>query len=134
MLQREVAAKIAARPGDEGYGPLSLAAAMFGEIEIVITLEPHVFFPRPPVTSAVVAFRRKPPALDVPSATLWTAIKGLFNHRRKTIANGVKSLGAFVKNGESSAAIIAQAGLAQERRPETLSLQEFAAIVKACGY
>ena len=135
LLQKEVADKVTALPGQENYGLLALAAARYGETRQVLTLEPGYFTPRPPVDSALVGFRRDPPALGADERALWTVIRGLFNQRRKNLSNGLKSLGTFVPaNGISWAEALESAGLDRNRRPETLSLAEFATLVKAAGY
>ncbi len=137
MLQKEVADKILAAPGQEGYGLLSLAAAWYGEVKLLMELEPAYFTPPPPVNSAVIAFSRRPPAFaaTVEEKALWLVIRGLFNQRRKSLLNGLKSLGAFTPSGGRSwPAVLEEAGIDSSRRPETLSLEEFAAIVTAAGY
>lgn len=135
MLQKEVAEKITARPGQENYGLLALAAAWYGETSQSMVLEPAYFTPPPPVDSAVIAFRRRSPVLGAEENALWLVIRSLFNQRRKNLLNGLKSLGAFIpSNGLSWAEALEDAGVDHRRRPETLSLEEFAAIVEAAGY
>ncbi|MEL7623710.1 MAG: 16S rRNA (adenine(1518)-N(6)/adenine(1519)-N(6))-dimethyltransferase RsmA [Clostridiales bacterium] len=137
MLQKEVADKILASPGDEGYGLLALAAAWYGEVKLLMELEPDYFTPPPPVNSAVITFRRRPPALvdAVEEKALWLVIRGLFNQRRKSLLNGLKSLGAFLPaGGKSWQEVLEEAGIDSRRRPETLALEEFGAIVTIAGY
>ena len=135
LLQKEVADKVTALPGHEDYGLLALAAAWYGEVRQVLTLEPAFFTPQPSIDSALVTFRRKPQCIDVDEKALWLTIRGLFNQRRKNLLNGLKSLGAFMPaNGISWAEALEDAGVDLRRRPETLSLAEYAAIVRAAGY
>ena len=135
LLQKEVADKLTALPGEENYGIPALTALWFGQVRQVATLGPAYFYPPPQVDSAVVAFRRKPGAPGVEEKALWTVIRGLFNQRRKNLQNGFKSLGTFVpRTGESWASALEQAGVDFRRRPETLSLDEFAAILRAAGF
>lgn len=135
MLQKEVAEKVTALPGGEAYGPLALAAAWFGSAEKVMTLEPVYFTPPPPVDSAVIAFRRQRQAIGAEEKVLWLVIRGLFNQRRKNLLNGLKSLKPFVpRDGKTWPEALEEAGIDHRRRPETLSLWEFAAIVNAAGY
>ena len=135
MLQKEVAGKVTAQPGQDDYGLLALAAAWYGEAKQVMVLEPAYFTPPPPVDSAVVAFRRRRLELGAEENALWLVIRGLFNQRRKNLLNGLKSLGAFTPaNGRSWAEVLESAGIDHRRRPEALSLEEFAAIAAAAGY
>lgn len=135
MVQKEVAMKVTAEPGEEGYGMLALAAAAFGQVELAFVLEPGYFTPPPPVDSAVIAFRRCRPELGVEDKALWLLIRGVMNQRRKNILNGLKSLGAFQpKNGLTWPEALEEAGISREVRGETLSLEEFADIVRAAGY
>ena len=135
LLQHEVADKLTASPGEEYYGIPALTAVWFGEVRQVMTLGPAYFYPPPQVDSTVVAFRRKPKTFGVEEKALWLVIRGLFNQRRKNLLNGFKSLGALTpRTGESWAAALEAAGIDFRRRPETLSLDEFAAILRAAGY
>ena len=135
LLQKEVADKLTAAPGEDAYGLLSLSAAWYGEVKQAMALAPTYFSPPPPVDSALVAFRRQPPELGVDEKALWLTIRGLFNQRRKNLPNALKSLGAFVPcNAKSWNEVLEEIGVDSRRRPETLSLAEFAAIVSAAGY
>jgi 16S rRNA (adenine1518-N6/adenine1519-N6)-dimethyltransferase len=137
MLQKEVAEKLTARPGEEGYGLFALAAAWYGQVKLVTELAPEYFTPPPPVNSAVIAFRRQPPALgqSVDEKLLWLVIRGLFNQRRKSLLNGLKSLGPVLPaGGKSWREVLDEAGIDSLRRPETLALAEFAAIARAAGW
>lgn len=137
MLQKEVAEKITAAPGQDGYGRLALAAAWYGEVSLAMELAPAYFTPPPPVASAVLTFRRRQQPLEpaVDDKVLWLVIRGVFNQRRKSLLNGLKSLGALLPAGGLDwREVLAAAGIDSGRRPETLALTEFAAIVKAAGY
>ena len=132
LLQKEVADKVTALPGDDNYGLLALAAAWFGDTKQVMRLGPEYFTPPPPVDSAVVAFQRKPNKPDVEEEVLWRVIRGLFNQRRKNLLNGLKSLKPMApQGGESWTEVLGKAGLDYRRRPETLSLEEFVLIARA---
>jgi 16S rRNA (adenine1518-N6/adenine1519-N6)-dimethyltransferase len=124
-LQLEVAERAVARPGDRRHGMLSLFVAYHGVAELALRLPPGAFLPPPAVRSAVVRIRPHPaPPVDVPPDALFATIRAAFTHRRKTIAN---ALGA-------DPARVRAAGLDPLRRPETLSLQDFAALVRAGVY
>jgi 16S rRNA (adenine1518-N6/adenine1519-N6)-dimethyltransferase len=135
MVQKEVALKVIAQPGTENYGMLSLGAAWFGQAEIVCELEPEYFTPAPPVDSAVLKIKRIPNKLGVEERALWTLIRGVMNQRRKNLLNGLKSLGGFVpRTGTTWSEVLEQAGISGQVRGETLSLDQFAAIVRMAGF
>ena len=135
MVQKEVALKVIAQPGTENYGMLSLGAAWFGQAEIVCELEPEYFTPAPPVDSAVLKIKRIPNKLGVEERALWTLIRGVMNQRRKNLLNGLKSLGGFVpRTGATWSDVLEQAWISGQVRGETLSLDQFAAIVRVAGF
>ena len=91
MLQKEVAERLTARPGDEQYGYLTLYAQLFARARILMTLEPGSFHPRPNVRSAVVVLDpdRKPFA----SPELLDLISAAFRMRRKKLVNNLTTVG-----------------------------------------
>lgn len=135
LVQKEVAQKVVAQPGTEGYGMLSLAAAWFGECSIVLELEPEFFTPAPPVDSALLRIQRRPNLLAVDEQALWTLIRGVLNQRRKTLLNGLKSLGGFQpKQNMSWQEVLEISGIPGNCRGEELSLEQFALIIRTAGY
>ncbi|MDR1193590.1 MAG: 16S rRNA (adenine(1518)-N(6)/adenine(1519)-N(6))-dimethyltransferase [Peptococcaceae bacterium] len=131
-VQKEVAKKIIARPGEEGYGLLSLAAAWYGQAEIILELPPAYFTPPAPVDSAAVAFRRRRETPAVEEQALWRLIQAALGQRRKTLGNALKSLTdpGSLKGMDWRQAANA-AGIDLCRRGETLSLDEFIALAQA---
>jgi 16S rRNA (adenine1518-N6/adenine1519-N6)-dimethyltransferase len=130
MLQKEVADRLAARPGDKGYGALSIQAALLARVDRVLTLPPGAFRPPPKVTSAVVTMRFHPPAADVGSReTFERVVRGVFLQRRKTLLNALRPIAEAA--GESAAELIDQAGLNPGARPETLTVADFARLSRA---
>jgi 16S rRNA (adenine1518-N6/adenine1519-N6)-dimethyltransferase len=118
MFQREVAERIVAAPGTEAYGRLSVLAGWTCETAIALRLPPSAFVPPPKVWSAVVVLTPRPvqpePALF---ATMERLTAAAFGQRRKMLRGSLKPLG-----GE---ALLSQAGIGSDRRPETLSVEEF---------
>ncbi|MGH7121151.1 MAG: 16S rRNA (adenine(1518)-N(6)/adenine(1519)-N(6))-dimethyltransferase RsmA [Acetobacteraceae bacterium] len=118
MFQAEVAERITARPGKPGYGRLSVLAQWTSEAVIVLRLSPASFLPRPKVSSAVVALiphaEQPPPSRFIAMQRLTAAA---FGQRRKMLRQALKPLGG--------AALLAAAGIAADRRAETLSIAEF---------
>ncbi|HEY7668662.1 MAG TPA: 16S rRNA (adenine(1518)-N(6)/adenine(1519)-N(6))-dimethyltransferase RsmA [Actinomycetota bacterium] len=129
MVQREVAERFVAGPGDTHYGPSSLRVAYRCTGAIVRPVPPSVFWPRPRVGSAVVRLdRRSRPAVDVEEASLWRVVDAAFAERRKTIRTALVRLG--LSRAEADAELGA-AGVDPSARGERLSLDEFAAIARA---
>jgi 16S rRNA (adenine1518-N6/adenine1519-N6)-dimethyltransferase len=121
MLQREVADRLTARPGTKAYGALTILPSVHATITRLVDLPPGAFRPAPKVRSSVVRLAFGPPAVSVTNDALFERlIKGLFMHRRKTLANVLKR---FAPNGLD---VLARSGLDGRRRPETLSAQEIA--------
>ena len=96
MFQKEVAERIAIKPGTKIYGILSVLLQTYYDIEYLFTVEPTVFVPPPKVKSAVIRLtRNKTIKLDCDEKLFKAIVKSTFNQRRKMIRNGVKS---FIKD------------------------------------
>ncbi len=95
MMQREVAERVAARPGGRAYGLLSATAAMYGEVEELFTLPPGAFEPPPEVYSTVVRmeFRSRFGELGVDPAGFERYLRACFGQKRKTLANNLRAAG-----------------------------------------
>ena len=93
MFQKEVAERVAAKPGSKTYGILSVLLSAFYDIEYLFTVHEHVFNPPPKVKSAVIRLRRNQvSALDCDEALFTKVVKIGFNQRRKTLRNALKQL------------------------------------------
>jgi 16S rRNA (adenine1518-N6/adenine1519-N6)-dimethyltransferase len=128
MVQREVAARIAAPPGGREYGVLSILVQLHADARVVLTLPPGAFRPQPKVHSAVVRLRFRPPAVALADEEAFEAmVRSMFTQRRKTLANALRPYAASV--GGDAGAALAAAGIVPQRRPETLQLPELARLV-----
>jgi 16S rRNA (adenine1518-N6/adenine1519-N6)-dimethyltransferase len=129
MVQREVGERLAAGPGEDGYGIPSVRVAYRARATIVRRVPPEVFWPRPKVASVVVRVeRRERPPVDVAEAPLWRVVEAGFAERRKTMRNALRRLGL---DADEAQEILAGAGIAPAARAETLGLAEFARIAEA---
>jgi 16S rRNA (adenine1518-N6/adenine1519-N6)-dimethyltransferase len=129
-VQKEVARRFAARPGDEAYGFLSVRTAARASARLLFDLPPGAFRPAPKVTSTVVSLAPLDRPLD-PSArdaALRLASHG-FAARRKTLANALAPLGAREKWERALEAI----GFGRRARAEELSLEDFLALAREAG-
>ena len=135
MIQREVADRITARPsgrvighsgttsggGGKDYGPLSVILQAICEVDVVGTLPPQCFWPRPKVASAVVRLvRRANPLTDDPAA-LSSLLQTLFQKRRK-------QLGAILGRDRAL-----PKGIDPDARPESLSVEQFVQLARWLG-
>ncbi|RJX36785.1 16S rRNA (adenine(1518)-N(6)/adenine(1519)-N(6))-dimethyltransferase RsmA [Paenibacillus pinisoli] len=127
MIQKEVAERMAAKPGGKEYGSLSVAVQYYCVPQLVCTVPHTVFIPQPNVDSAVIKLTvRDTPAVDVPDEEyFFRVVQASFAQRRKTLAN---NLTAFVgkERREEMTAMLNRIGIDPGRRGETLSLDEFA--------
>ncbi len=123
MVQREIADRLRAGPGSRTYGSPSAVAQLACEIELVRTVDPAVFKPRPRVDSAILGLRRTGPAADPATREL---IRAAFSHRRKSLARSLEH--ARPGSLAPARAALAELGLAEDARAEALSPEEFAAL------
>lgn len=131
MVQREVAERLAAPPGDPRRGRITVRLELAGEVEILRRIPPGAFLPRPEVESVLFRFRRRPYRAGVPEEELLAVVRAAFGERRKTLRQAL-SRGLGRPAGEVERAL-REAGIAPERRGETLSLEEFAALARRLG-
>jgi 16S rRNA (adenine1518-N6/adenine1519-N6)-dimethyltransferase len=122
MLQREVVARLAARPGDSDYGRLGVMLAPYAQCERLFDVGPGAFQPPPKVWSAVVRIAMRPQPLFAVSPHYAGVVATAFAHRRKTLRNALKPL--------VSREQIAACGLDPGARPETLAPQAFNALAQ----
>ena len=125
MIQKEVAERMNAEPGNKDYGALSLLVQYYCNTSIVRKVPPACFIPRPKVDSLVIRLDKLSEAkVKVDNEKLFfDIIRNSFNMRRKTLWNGVKSIGPAKEKLELA---FEKAGVDPKRRGETLSIQEFA--------
>lgn len=128
MLQKEVADRIAAKPGTKEYGSLSIAIQYYTVPETVMIVPKTVFIPQPNVDSAVIRLtRREKPLVEVKDEEFFfTVTRASFAQRRKTLQNNLMSQ---LKNGKEKKELILsaleRANIDPKRRGETLSIEEF---------
>lgn len=122
MLQREVAVRLAGRPGGRDYGILSVLLQAYYNVEYLFTVDEHVFAPPPKVKSAVVRLTRNGvQSLPCSEALFRRVVKTTFNQRRKVLRNSLKPL---LGGAELSHPLLSL-------RPEQLGVAEFVELTKA---
>jgi len=135
MVQREVADRMAAKPGGKDYGTLSIAVQYYTQPEIVCRVPESAFMPQPNVESTVIKLKvREQPAVQVPNPELYFAlVKASFAQRRKTLLNNLQNNLQPKRAKEDILAALERAGIDPTRRGETLSLEEYAQLAIALG-
>ena len=127
MVQKEVGERFAAQAGDEAYGAASLRVQYFADAQVVGKVGPNVFVPKPNVDSALVSFVRRATVRVDPSLVseeaLFEVIRTSFAQRRKMLR---RSLAGWVTEG-----VFERADVAGTRRPEELTLEEFARLASS---
>ena len=129
MVQKEVAQRIAAKPGSADYSAFSIFCQYYAEPELLFDVPAHCFLPQPKVTSAVITLRvrkERPWQIDDPDLFFRT-VRASFAMRRKTLQNGLAS--GFPRLGKAGTAeVLAACGLSPSIRGETLDIAAFGAI------
>jgi 16S rRNA (adenine1518-N6/adenine1519-N6)-dimethyltransferase len=128
MVQREVGERLAAGPGEEAYGAVSMRIAYHAGVEVVRRVPPKVFWPEPQVESVVVRISRHPPPVATPREDLFRLIEEGFAQRRKTMANALVRLGY---PRERATEALRRAGLPERVRAEDLGLEDLARLADA---
>jgi 16S rRNA (adenine1518-N6/adenine1519-N6)-dimethyltransferase len=124
MFQKEVAQRIAEKPGTKTYGILSVLLQAFYNIEYLFTVHQNVFSPPPKVKSAVIRLERNNvKQLDCDESLFFKVVKTTFNQRRKTIRNSIKPLGALKDTTHPLF----------DKRPEQLSVAQFVELTLLIG-
>ncbi len=129
MVQREVADRLAAKPGKSEYGLLSATAQLYARVEKLFTLPPDSFSPPPKVHSTVVRLTIDPrlESLRVPEAEFVKFLKLIFGQKRKTLWNNLKSDYEI----EALRTALDKANVKPNVRAEALTLEKTAALFRA---
>ncbi len=124
MLQQEVVERLTAQPGDTNYGRLTIMMQYHCTAEYLLHVPPEAFDPPPRVESAVVRLtpHEQNQHSEALQLTLKKTIATAFNHRRKTLANSLKSL--------LPTSALEQLGIDPSLRPQELSLPEYVQIAQ----
>jgi 16S rRNA (adenine1518-N6/adenine1519-N6)-dimethyltransferase len=130
MVQKEVGERLLAGPGLEAYSALSCYAGFYARTEFLGIVRRTSFFPQPKVDSALLrlTFLEKGSVAVNDETLLFEVIRAAFNQRRKTILTSLGNKGIKGLKRQEIKAVLERARIDAQRRPETLSLHEFARI------
>jgi 16S rRNA (adenine1518-N6/adenine1519-N6)-dimethyltransferase len=131
MFQREVAARIRAKPGDEAYGALSVFTALYWKIELHFTVAAGSFHPRPKVDAEVLAFTplATPAFKAEDERDVLETVRASFSAPRKTIRNALSH--ALEISTARATRAIENAGIDPGVRAETLGVPDFVRLAHA---
>ncbi|MHB8147492.1 MAG: 16S rRNA (adenine(1518)-N(6)/adenine(1519)-N(6))-dimethyltransferase RsmA [Vulcanimicrobiaceae bacterium] len=131
MIQKDVAARLAAKPGTAAYGSLSIAVQYAMVVERAFTLGPRSFYPAPKIDSTVIRLlRREVPAVHPNDLGMFRkVVRAAFAYRRKTLANSLML--ALGIERATVARAIAASELSPECRGEQLDLSDFSRLADA---
>lgn len=129
MIQREVALRMAATPGNKAYGILSVLIQAWYDVEYLFTVDEYVFNPPPKVKSAVVRMvRNNVTDLGCDEILFKRLIKTVFNQRRKMLRVSLKQM---MNNEKVSECFFEQEMMT--KRPEQLSIEQFVELTNIVG-
>ena len=133
-VQKEVADRMAALPGHEDYGTLSILMSATGHVHLLRKLPASVFWPRPQVESAMVAFERDADKVAQihDMATFRQVITLLMGHRRKMLKACVKFADGSLERVRHWAAVFEEAFVDPHHRPEELTAADYINIANLC--
>jgi 16S rRNA (adenine1518-N6/adenine1519-N6)-dimethyltransferase len=129
MYQKEFAQRMIAPPGTSNVGRLSVMVQTYASVKPLLDLSPHAFRPKPQVRSWVVRITPHEPPYPISDRKVYAdVVRVLFSHRRKTVRKGLRSGKDTFDRDAIERTIESLPGEILQRRPEELTLQEFALI------
>jgi 16S rRNA (adenine1518-N6/adenine1519-N6)-dimethyltransferase len=126
MMQKEVAARLAAPPSTKDYGSLTLAVSYYAKIKVLFNVPLTVFYPKPKVDSSVVLFKilAAPAVKTENEKEMFGLVRAAFSTRRKTLINSLSSSLGLDK--EKIKDCLGKLNLNENIRGEALTLERFA--------
>ncbi|NQU73439.1 MAG: ribosomal RNA small subunit methyltransferase A [Candidatus Omnitrophica bacterium] len=130
MVQKEMAERMLAKHGGKTYSPITCYVQYYTRPELKSIVKRNSFFPKPEVDSVLIYLK----VLDTPSISVnneklfFKIVKTTFNQRRKMLSSSLGYKKRLGVDKEQARQILLKAGVAADKRPEALSLEEFARI------
>jgi len=127
MIQKEVADRLIAVPGEKLAGAITYTVYYYCESEKILEVPPDSFIPEPEVTSEVIKLnlRKEAPVKVQDMSKMFSIIKVAFMQRRKTLLNALTN-GNIIKNKQEAAEIFNKLSISQNARAEELTIEQFA--------
>ena len=127
MVQKEAGERILAKPSTKDYGPLNILLDLLYQKKKILTVSRNSFVPAPHVESCVYQFDRKETPIPYGEKVYRLALE-MFKFRRKTIYNNLKT---YLGDGEIAKAILSEAHLNENLRPENLSPSQYESLFQS---
>ena len=126
MIQKEVADRLIATPGEKNTGAITYSVYYYAETEAILEVPKDSFIPAPEVTSKVIKLniRKEPAVKPKDKEKMFKIIKYAFMQKRKTLLNSLTNNGVF-KNKTQGTEILNSLGIKENVRPEELTLEQF---------
>ena len=133
-VQKEVAQRMAAKPGNKSYGPLSILLAAIGDVKTIRQLKPTVFWPQPKVDSVMVSFiRKRDKASRIRDIDIFGGLVSLFmGYRRKMLKSCCKLATGRLAQIDNWQTVFNKANIDPNKRPEQLSPENYITIANLC--
>lgn len=127
MVQKEVAQRMAAKPGTKDYGALSVGVQVAGTPRVLFQVSKNCFIPKPDVDSSVLRIVLENRLLQEikDRKVFYNCVRAAFSQRRKTLINALSGAPNFRLDKETVKALIDRMGLKEMIRGEELSVQQF---------
>jgi 16S rRNA (adenine1518-N6/adenine1519-N6)-dimethyltransferase len=123
MVQKEMAARLAARPNSKDWSPLSIFTQLHFEVAHCFDVAPEHFQPKPKVTSTVITLTPKEKILILHSAQFEKVVRTSFRHRRKLLVNNL--VPDIISESRAAREVLRELGLPENCRAEQLSTAQF---------
>lgn len=126
MIQKEVADRLIATPGEKNTGAITYSVYYYADSEAIMEVPNSSFIPEPEVTSKVIKLniRKEPTVKPKDKEKMFKIIKYAFMQKRKTLLNSLTNNGVF-KNKTQGTEILNSLGIKENVRPEELTLEQF---------
>lgn len=126
MIQKEVADRLIATPGEKNTGAITYSVYYYADSEAIMEVPNSSFIPEPEVTSKVIKLniRKEPAVKPKDKEKMFKIIKYAFMQKRKTLLNSLTNNGVF-KNKTQGTEILNSLGIKENIRPEELTLEQF---------
>ena len=130
MVQKEVALRMAAKPGTKDYGALSVGIQVSGTPKVLFQVSKNCFIPKPDVDSAVLRILLNGQLLEQiqDKAVFFNCVRAAFSQRRKTLLNAMSGAPNWKLDKETVKGLIDTMGLKEMIRGEELSVEQFIAL------
>jgi 16S rRNA (adenine1518-N6/adenine1519-N6)-dimethyltransferase len=128
MTQKEVGDRLTARPGSDGYGPVSVLVALHAHARVALRVSRRAFYPVPGVDSVVVRIDRREDAPVADPEGVARVVRAAFSQRRKTLRNAIAPLAGSAHAAEAA---LRRAGIEPRARAEAVGVDGFVALARA---